>query len=237
MMRTSGSAAFSPVNRRFSRIALSAILLSAALVGSAQASQESDRQEQRRYAVETVNLSYEQYLWRQSDFRASNCTLGWPASFADLPVWSTCTKPSPYNAFDWTDDGCSGREQIGFVSNIYRDLFNQPCRQHDFGYRNFGKGLTLDRSESRRAWIDSRFLSEMKRLCNNSFPSWWQAVNKQTCFKTADVVHAAVRRLSDWSAPLPAPPSGPISALEGHDADERAHGARDDAHTPPEPVG
>ena len=211
MTHTSDTSTFRRVNRRLSRIAVAVILLSAALVGSAQASQESDRQEQRRYAVETVSLSYEQYVWRQSDFRASNCTLGWPASSGDPPVWSTCTRPPPYNAFDWTDDGCSGREQIGFVSNIYRDLFNQPCRQHDFGYRNVGKGLTLERSEPRRAWIDSRFLTEMKRLCNNSFPSWWQAVNRQTCFKTADVVYAAVRRLSDWSAPLSPPPSAPIS--------------------------
>lgn len=199
----------SPTNRRLSWVVLIAGLMSAAVVASADASQESDWQEQRRYAIETVSLTYEQFVSRQSDFRASNCRLGWPELPGDPPVWSTCTKPAPYNSFDWTDDGCSGHEQIGFVSNIYRDLFNQPCRQHDFGYRNFGKGLTLDRTELMRAWIDSRFLAEMKRLCNNSFPSWWQTVNRQTCFKTADVVHAAVRRLSDWSAVLPPQPSAP----------------------------
>lgn len=197
------------VNGRRSRVVLIAILLSAAFVASAEASQESDWQEQRRYAVETVSLTYEQFVSRQSDFRASNCRLGWPELPGDPPVWSTCTKPPPYNSFDWTDDGCSGREQIGFVSNIYRDLFNQPCRQHDFGYRNFGRGLTLEHTELRRAWIDSRFLGEMKRLCNKSFPSWWQSINRQTCFATADVVHAAVRRLSDWTAPLPPQPSAP----------------------------
>lgn len=212
MTQVRSSAAFGAVNTRFSQIVLAWLVMSIVLVASAQASQETDWLEQKRYAVETGSLSYGQFVARQSDFRASNCTLGWSENPADPPTWSTCTKPLPYNSFDWTDDGCSGREQIGFVSNIYRDLFNQPCRQHDFGYRNFGQGLTLDRTEPRRAWIDARFLAEMKSLCKNSFPSWWQSLNRQTCFTTADVVHAAVRRLSDWSVASPPQPSAPQPA-------------------------
>jgi len=190
-------------------VAVLAIAISIALVASAQASQQSDWNEQRRYAVETGDLSYGQFVARQSDFRASNCTLPWPENPGDQPTWSTCTKPRPYNSFDWTDDGCSGRDQIGVVSNVYRNLFNQPCRQHDFGYRNFGKGLTLEHTEARRAWIDARFLAEMKSLCNNSFPNWWQIANKQTCLSTANGVYRAVRLLSNWSTPLPPQPSAP----------------------------
>jgi len=189
--------------------AIATTLMSLVLVMPAGASQQTDWLEQRRYAVETVSLPYEQFIARQSDFRASKCTVGWPSEPGDPPTWSTCTKPPPYNSFDWTDDGCSGREQIGLVSNVYRNLFNQPCRQHDFGYRNFGKGLTLERTEQRRAFIDGRFLYEMKRVCNNSFPRWWQFANKQTCFKTADGVYGAVRVLSNWSAWIPPQPSAP----------------------------
>lgn len=203
---------FKAATERLPLLALTAIMMSLVLVGSARADQLADWQEQRRYAEETGDLTYAQFVVRQTDFRGSNCTLGWPEKPGDPPTWSTCGKPRPYNSFDWTDDGCSGREQIGPVSNIYRDLFNLPCRQHDFGYRNFGKGLTLERTEARRAWIDARFLTEMKRLCNDSFPQWWQIANKQVCFTTADIVYEAVRRLSNWSnagSPQPSAPAAP----------------------------
>jgi hypothetical protein len=188
---------------------VSTILMSFALVASAQASQQSDWDAQQRYAVETGNLSYSQFVARQSDFRAHGCTRGWPEKAGDQPTWAGCDKPPPYNSFDWTDDGCSGREQIGAISNVYRNLFNEPCRQHDFGYRNFGKGLTLEHTEARRAWLDSRFRTEMKSVCNNSFAKWWQAANKYACITEADAVYHVIRVLSNWSTPRPRQASAP----------------------------
>lgn len=92
--------------------------------------------------------------------------------------------------FNWTDDGCSGPWGIKVV---YRDLFNGPCQQHDFGYRNYGKGLQLGRNEDTRDWIDGRFAREMKRVCDTSFDRWWQKANKALCYSEAGHVWNAVR--------------------------------------------
>ncbi len=97
-------------------------------------------------------------------------------------------EPGPY---DWSDDGCSGP---AVVRVIYRDLFDEPCQQHDFGYRNYGHGdLQLSMDEDTRDWIDSRFLQEMRRLCHDNFDRWYQRANKATCLAQAGDVWAAVR--------------------------------------------
>jgi hypothetical protein len=159
--------------------------------------QLSDRLEQERYATETMNLSYTAFLARKSDFTSNGCN-------ANHPKPGGCRKPSPYNSFDWTTDGCSPPTPSG-----WKDLFDGPCQLHDFGYRNFGKGLTLGRDEDTRAWIDGRFETEMKRLCNNNFPHPWQILNREACFKEAEIMWAAVRTFNDWSKPLASQPSGP----------------------------
>jgi hypothetical protein len=174
-----------------------------ATVPSAQASATSPTSnlaERIRYANETIYLTYEQYAARQNDFRASGCTLAPPKADHE-----DCKKPIPYNGFDWTDDGCSGADVIGAVSNVYRNLFNKPCRLHDFGYRNFGKGLRLERTESKRTEIDARFRVEMERLCEVTFTKRWQVVNKQLCLREAVVVWAAVHHnpFNNWNTPVP----------------------------------
>ncbi|HST49382.1 phospholipase A2 [Jatrophihabitans sp.] len=163
----------------------------------ASADADSDRYEQYRYALETIHLTYYQYVTRQSGFRAVGCMSGSEG----------CRKPAPYNSFDWSDDGCSGADQIGSISSFYRTLFNQPCRLHDFGYRNFGKGLTLYRNESMRLAIDDRFKAEMFRLCNNKYPGWKKYINWVACQDEASIVYSAVRRLSNWGASGSPPPS------------------------------
>ncbi|WP_326957588.1 phospholipase A2 [Amycolatopsis sp. NBC_01286] len=162
------------------------------------ASSASDFAERVRYANETIDLTYDQYVARQQDFRAHGCASAAP------PADQVCGKPTPYDSFDWNDDGCSGVDIIGRLSNVYRNLFNKPCRLHDFGYRNFGKGLTLGRTESKRTEIDARFRVEMERLCNATFTRWWQAANKQLCLREADVVWAAVHYnpFENWNSPV-----------------------------------
>ena len=143
----------------------------------------TDRQEQIRYGNETIDLGNNPFLKRKSNFMAAGCESATPA----------CTKPSPYNGFDWTTDSCSPPTPAS-----WRRLFDPACQQHDFGYRNFGKGLTLGRDENTRRRIDDRFLAEMKSICNYRFSDWTQYANLQACFKEADSMHAAVRIANDW---------------------------------------
>src|SRR5687768_15511713 len=132
------------------------VVVISVLAASARADRASDRVEQRRYALETLNLHYPEYVARANDFRAKGC---WHCNRPQ-----DCDKPLPYNYFDWTTDGCS---IPGPKLNTARIVFNRPCQLHDFGYRNFGKGLTLERTEDRRNWIDNRFRDEMYRICRD----------------------------------------------------------------------
>jgi hypothetical protein len=95
--------------------------------------------------------------------------------------------PPPFN---WHDDGCSG--PFG-LREAYRRLFDQPCQQHDFGYRNYGqpKGLKLGRNNEVRKWIDKRLLQEMRRLCKIKFRDLIHP--RIGCLEIAHVVWGAVR--------------------------------------------
>lgn len=61
--------------------------------------------------------------------------------------------------FDWSTDGCSR------TPPAWARAFRQACRQHDFGYRNLGRGLRLRPTEAARAWVDARLLAELRRIC------------------------------------------------------------------------
>jgi hypothetical protein len=92
--------------------------------------------------------------------------------------------PSP---FDWSDDGCSGPTwDAGLPFSA------DPCRQHDFGYRNFGRGLQLGRDEAHRSWIDDRLKAELQRSCDEryiGFIGWLGPL----CRQSANSFHIAVR--------------------------------------------
>jgi Prokaryotic phospholipase A2 len=71
-------------------------------------------------------------------------------------MWMKRNDPVP--AFDWSSDGCSWTPNV-----MYFDLakiFYPTYQLHDFGYRNFGKGLRLGHDEKTRAWIDGRLLTD-----------------------------------------------------------------------------
>jgi peptidoglycan hydrolase-like protein with peptidoglycan-binding domain len=109
------------------------------------------------------------------------------------------TKQSPqdpaYN-FNFKTDGCSARGLAEYVRPVYRTLFDKPCQQHDFGYRNYGShagGLQLQPDENARAWIDGRFVEEMNRLCDRNFSGVVQTYNQIFCKGEASTVYAAVR--------------------------------------------
>lgn len=80
--------------------------------------------------------------------------------------------------YDWTDNACS---------RVPDGRFAEACDRHDFGYRNFGKGLRIDRTESRRQWIDDRFRDDMYEACEGA-PG-----PDVLCRRIADVYHRGVR--------------------------------------------
>jgi hypothetical protein len=94
--------------------------------------------------------------------------------------------------FDWSTDGCSGPK---FTQHVYKDLFDKPCRLHDFGYRNYGRGLHLGRNETTRAWIDLRFKQEMDRRCNH-FTGWQSGVGV-ACRAAAHLIYDFERKTGE----------------------------------------
>lgn len=88
-------------------------------------------------------------------------------------------RPAP---FDWNDNGCSSPIN---VSSLYN--FNQACQRHDFGYRNYGHGLTVNPTDSQRATVDSQFLSDMNAWCNANKPT-------AGCYSMAGIYYGAVRQ-------------------------------------------
>jgi hypothetical protein len=66
--------------------------------------------------------------------------------------------PPPFN---WSDDGCSFPPPA-FVPFQFQD----PCRRHDFGYRNYGSsGLALSPTEDTRHWIDDVLFVDWLDTC------------------------------------------------------------------------
>src|SRR5262249_19403212 len=151
----------------------------------ARADAASDRKEQRRYAIETIDLGNGQFMKRKANFANAGC----------MPN-NKCRKPSPYDKFDWGTDSCSPP-----TPESWRKLFDPACQQHDFGYRTLGNGLALARDENTRKWVDDRFRTEMKAICNYRFSDWAQYANLQACFIEADAMYGIVRRFNNWAAP------------------------------------
>jgi hypothetical protein len=85
--------------------------------------------------------------------------------------------------FDWSSDGCSR------TPAPWARFFDGPCRQHDFGYRNLGRGLRLQRTETTRRWVDDRLLAESRRLCARPAGG----VARVLCDARARAMHVAVR--------------------------------------------
>lgn len=97
--------------------------------------------------------------------------------------------------FDWSTDGCSS------TPARWAAFFDGPCQQHDFGYRNMGRGLALRPTERVRTWVDGRFLTEMRRACIEGA----RGLALTRCRVRARAMHTAVRLFNeDWSCCRPA---------------------------------
>ncbi len=93
--------------------------------------------------------------------------------------------------FDWSSDGCSA-PLVGDTGLSFN--FRDPCRRHDFGYRNlkllerrYGMGSAYWNGTTRRR-VDQQFLADMKAHCRA------RAITLQgSCFVWAQTYYAAVR--------------------------------------------
>jgi Prokaryotic phospholipase A2 len=93
--------------------------------------------------------------------------------------------------FDWSTDGCSA-PLFGDTGRAYN--FLQPCRRHDFGYRNlrllehrYGTGRSFWNSTNRQR-VDRQFLADMKAHCRGR-----SIVLQASCFAMAHTYYTAVR--------------------------------------------
>ena len=93
--------------------------------------------------------------------------------------------------FDWSTDFCSAP----LIGNTGRSFdFHDPCRRHDFGYRNlrllerrYGRGHTFWNATERRR-VDQQFLADMKAHCHTRF-----VLLRPACLMWAEAFYAAVR--------------------------------------------
>ncbi len=103
--------------------------------------------------------------------------------------------------FDWTSNGCSWPTPKGIDK-----FFNEACVRHDFGWRNFGNGMTLDKSDDRKAEVDLRLRDDARDLCNrhgNPKLNWSTTYRTIDCQSAADRLYAAVRNWEWRGIPRP----------------------------------
>jgi hypothetical protein len=119
-------------------------------------------------------------------------TLNFEVSLAKFMTVYRGSKSALDSNFDWDDyDGCSAGTE-GF-----RDFFRRACLRHDFGYRNFGKGLQLVSTGDQKKKIDVRFHTDMDNLCRNRL----SGDAERECLIVSDGAYAASRNLGQfWTA-------------------------------------
>lgn len=97
--------------------------------------------------------------------------------------------------FAWADDGCSA--PADWATAYWQGVFRNPCKRHDFGYRNFGKGLQLVSTGDQKARIDSKFREDMMSRCSR-FSSESEI---DDCRGAADAFYYALRASGkSWTA-------------------------------------
>lgn len=97
---------------------------------------------------------------------------------------------APHTApFNWTTDGCS--VPSGFTP--YSKVFKPACVLHDFGYRNYGGNHELKLSPERETknWVDGRFRTEMKRICDDRYKT---PLRHRGCRTAAAAYYEAVNK-------------------------------------------
>ena len=108
-----------------------------------------------------------------------------------LPIFiQTADSPWRDSRFDWSTDLCSA-PLIGSTGRSFD--FTNPCRRHDFGYRNLKliesrSGLDAWNSSSKLR-VDQRFLADMRAHCDSR--GW---LTRSSCRAWALTFYYAVRQ-------------------------------------------
>lgn len=86
------------------------------------------------------------------------------------------------------------RASAGYAPDLF---MADPCKRHDFGYRNYGKGLRLQRDEDTRKWIDDILRQDMLDQCVK--PEFIAAY--PNCLAQAELYYGLVRanRGENWN--------------------------------------
>ena len=93
-------------------------------------------------------------------------------------------KKSP-SCFDWSDDGCScSPDDLGEYD------FLNPCKRHDFGYRNAKAMGRFDSAMKKR--VDDSFKDDLYDVCNKF--SGWESFKGVECRRIADIYVVFVRK-------------------------------------------
>ncbi len=91
--------------------------------------------------------------------------------------------------FTWADNGCSA--PFDAITAYWQAVFERSCKRHDFGYRNFGHGLSLGSNDATKRRIDSRLLSDMRKQCSN------YGGDRASCYAVAQTFYEAVLHFGD----------------------------------------
>ena len=88
--------------------------------------------------------------------------------------------------YNWSDDGCSAK----IFSPVVNAYFNDQCKRHDFGYRNWRRITGYSGTSSLRLAIDNKLYSDMKERCSH-----FSIFNplRGICYDVADAAYVAVR--------------------------------------------
>ena len=77
----------------------------------------------------------------------------------------------PTHGLDWSHDGCTAPSSA--VAKVWRDFFRRGCVRHDFGYRNYGRGINaspsraLASTNAQKKVVDRALLADLRWLCRH----------------------------------------------------------------------
>ena len=109
---------------------------------------------------------------------------------------ATHAKTGTDRHFDWNQNGCSTPSWTQPVTDRWNKVFTKACRRHDFGYRNFGHGLTLASTATMKARIDNNFHDDMYAICAH-----YDGKGAPYCTSWADDFYSGVRSFgAAWTA-------------------------------------
>jgi len=91
-------------------------------------------------------------------------------------------KRNTVGPWNWSDNGCNSPA-------VRQAEFYRACARHDFGYRNYGWGLTVGPTDSRRLWVDERFRADMRAICRANH----SGAARTSCYTAAGINYTGVR--------------------------------------------